>query len=183
MRLADFSQLPLTKPEEISRKHEIAAFTCERDSLDDWLKNQALKSNSAGDSKVFVILEEGGEVIGYYAISAGSVSRKEATRKIGANAPDPVPMALIGRLAIHKNHQRQNIGSALLRDAILRIAQAAEHMGIKGIMVHALDDDSAKFYAERGFQPSKVDGHHLMISISEVTAELLSPPKTDTKVE
>ena len=114
---------------------------------------------------------------GYYAISAGSVCRKESTRKIGRNAPDPVPMALIGRLAVHHGMQQQGIGSALLRDAILRIAQAAEHMGIKGIMVHALDDGSAKFYAQRGFRPSKVDGHHLMISMSELTAELSAPPE------
>lgn len=114
---------------------------------------------------------------GYYAISAGSVCRQEATRKIGRNAPDPVPMALIGRLAVRQGMQRQGVGSALLRDAILRIAQAAEHMGIKGIMVHALDDDSAEFYAKSGFRPSKVDDHHLMISMSEVTAELSAPPK------
>ncbi len=116
-------------------------------------------------------------MVGYYSISAGSVSREVATRKIGRNAPNPVPMALIGRLAVHKDTQRQGVGSALLRDAILRIAQAAEIMGIKGIMVHALDDDSANFYARCGFRPSKVDDHHLMISMSEVTVELSSPPK------
>lgn len=114
---------------------------------------------------------------GYYAISAGSVCRKEATRKIGINAPDPVPMALIGRLAVQQGMQQQGIGSALLRDAILRIAQATEHIGIKGIMVHALDDDSAEFYAQRGFRPSKVDDHHLMISMSDVAAELSISPK------
>lgn len=86
-------------------------------------------------------------------------------------------MALIGRLAVHQGMQQRGIGSALLRDAILRIAQAAEHLGIKGVMVHALDDDSAEFYAKRGFRPSKVDAHQLMISMSEVTAELSSPPE------
>ena len=108
----------------------------------------------------------------YYAISAGSVCRKDATRKIGRKAPDPVPMALIGRLAIHQGMKQQGVGSALLRDTVLRIAQAAEHMGIKGIMVHALDDDSAEFYVQRGFRPSKFDDYHLMISMPEVTAEL-----------
>ena len=141
------------------------------------MNNQALKSNTTGDSKVFVICNDDGQVAGYYAISAGSVRRQEATRKIKRNAPDPVPMALIGRLAVHQGMQQQGVGSALLRDAILRIAQAGEHMGIKGIMVHALDDDSAKFYAKRGFRPSKVDNRHLMISMAELTAELSSPPE------
>ncbi|MCJ7590522.1 MAG: GNAT family N-acetyltransferase, partial [Woeseiaceae bacterium] len=118
-----------------------------------------------------------GEVAGYYSVSAGSVSRKEATRKIGANAPDPVPMALLGRLAVHKDMHKQGIGSALMRDAILRVAQAAELLGIKGIMVHAIDADAARFYAERGFRPSKIDERHLMISMLEVIAELSSPPK------
>lgn len=140
------------------------------------MQNYALESNAAGDSKVFVVRNTSGEVAGYYSISAGSVSRKEATRKIGRNAPDPVPMALIGRLAVHKDMQQQGIGSALMRDAILRVAQASEFLGIKGIMVHALDDDAAKFYTERGFRPSKVDDQHLMISMSELTAELSSPP-------
>lgn len=170
-------QLPLTQPEEISGARNVAEFACGRDSLDDWLKYKAAKSNATGDSKVFVICDDRGRVAGYYSISAGSVSRKEATRKIGRNAPDPVPMALIGRLAVHQDRQCQGIGSALLRDAILRIAQAAEYLGIKGIMVHALDDDSAKFYAKCGFRQSKVDEYHLMISMSEVTAELSSPPK------
>ena len=86
-------------------------------------------------------------------------------------------MALIGRLAVHQDMQQQGIGSALMRDAILRIAQASEYMGIKGIMVHALDDAAAKFYTDLGFRPSKVDDHHLMISMSEVTVELSTPPK------
>ena len=73
--------------------------------------------------------------------------------------------------------QQQGIGSALLRDAVLRTAQAAEYMGIKGIMVQALDDDSVKFYVRCGFRPSKIDDRHLMISMSEVTAELSSPPE------
>lgn len=86
-------------------------------------------------------------------------------------------MALIGRLAVHKDMQQQGIGSTLMRDAVLRVAQAAEFMGIKGIMVHALDDDAARFYTQCGFHPSKIDAHHLMISMSEVTAELSAPPK------
>ena len=173
----DSSLPPLTKPEQIDRKHKVVGFTCGRDSLDDWLQNYALKSNAAGDSRVFVICNTSGEVAGYYSVSAGSVNRKEATRKIGTNAPNPVPMALIGRLAVHKDMQKQGIGAALMRDAVLRVAQAAEIMGIKGIMVHALDADAARFYAERGFHPSKIDDHHLMISMSEVIAELSSPPK------
>lgn len=167
---------PPTKPEEINRNHNVAGFTCGRDSLDDWLKNRALKSSAAGDSKVLVICNEGGEVVGYYAICASSVSRKEATSKLKRNAPDPIPMGLIARLAVRDDMQKQGIGPALLRDAILRISQAAEKIGVKGILVHALDDDAASFYAHSGFRPSTIDEHHLMISLAEIIAELSSPP-------
>lgn len=151
-------------------------FTCGRDSLDHWLKNRAAKSNDARDSKVFVICNEAGEVVGYYAICAGSVSHEEATPKLRRNAPDPIPMGLIGRLAVRDDMNGRGIGRALLRDAILRIAQASENIGIKGILVHALDDDAANFYTHLGFRPSTIDEHHLMISLKEITAELSSPP-------
>jgi len=140
------------------------------------LKNRALKSNAAGDTKVFVICNEGGEVIGYYAICAGAVSHKEATRRLKRNAPDPIPIALIARLAVREDMQKQGIGPALLRDATLRISQAAEKIGVKGILVHALDDEAASFYTYFGFRPSSIDKHHLMISMTEIIAELSSPP-------
>jgi len=115
-------------------------------------------------------------VVGYYAICAGSVSRKEAIRKLKHNAPDPIPMGLIARLAVREDMQKQGIGPALLRDAILRISQAAEKIGIKGILVHALDDDAASFYAHSGSRPSTTNEHHLMVSLAEIVAELSSPP-------
>lgn len=162
----------VTKPEELTRYHALANFSCGRESLDDWLKNRALKSNTAGDSKVFVVNNDERIVVGYYAISAGSVVRKNATSKLRRNAPDPIPMGLIGRLAVDKDLQGQGIGPALLKDAILRIAQASSHMGIKGILTHAIDDEAARFYSRHGFHPSPIDDHHLMVSLQEIAAAL-----------
>ena len=172
MQSAEPKRPPLTKPEELNRDHDISGFSCGRESLDDWLKNRALRSNVAGDSKVFVICNDSGEVIGYYAISAGPVCRDGAVSKLKRNAPDPIPMALIGRLAVRTNMQGRGIGPALLRDAVLRISQASEHIGVKGVLVHALDDDAAKFYAHMGFQSSPTSDYHLMISLREVVAQL-----------
>lgn len=175
MQSAEPARPPLTKPEELTRDHNIAGFSCGRESLDDWLKNRAVKSNAAGDSKVFVINNDAGEVVGYYAISAASVTHKEAISKLRRNAPDPIPMALIGRLAVREDMQGHDIGPALLRDAILRIVQASNHMGIKGVLVQALDEDAANFYSHQGFHPSPIDDNHLMISLKEITAELSAP--------
>lgn len=115
-------------------------------------------------------------MVGYYAICAGSISHKEAISKLKRNAPNPIPMGLIARLAVREDMQEQGIGPALLRDAILRISQAAEKIGVKGILVHALDDEAASFYAHLGFRPSAINEHHLMVSLAEIIAELSSPP-------
>lgn len=165
-------RLRLTKPLALNRDHEVSGFRCGRESLDDWLENRALKSNTAGDSRVFVICDRPGEVVGYYAISAGSVRRNEAVGKIKRNAPDPIPVALIGRLAVRIDFQGRGIGPALLRDAILRISQASEHIGVKGVLVHALDEKAASFYARMGFRPSPASDYHLMISLKDIAAEL-----------
>jgi len=162
----------LTKPEELNRDHDVSGFCCGRESLDDWLKNRALKSNMAGDSRVFVICNRSGEVVGYYAVSAGSVRRHDAVGKTKRNAPDPIPMALIGRLAVRVDLQGHGVGPALLRDAVLRISQASEHIGVKGVLVHALDEEAARFYARMGFRPSTASDRHLMISLKDIAAEL-----------
>lgn len=164
--------MSVTKPEKLAHHHALAQFSCGRESLDDWLKNRALKSSTAGDSKVFVVNNDEREVVGYYAISAASVVRKNAISKLRRNAPDPIPMGLIGRLVVHKEMQGRGLGPALLRDAILRIAQASAHMGIKGILTHAIDEEAAKFYAHHGFSPSPINDHHLMVSLCEIAAEL-----------
>lgn len=166
----------LSRPEELNRDHNVTGFRCGRESLDDWLKNRALKSNAAGDSRVFVTCNHSDEVVGYYAVSAGSVRRRDAVGKIKRNAPDPIPMALIGRLAVRFDYQGEGIGPALLRDAVLRVSQASESIGIKGILVHALDEEAAKFYVRMGFRPSMASEFHLMISLRDVGAELERGP-------
>jgi len=172
MSTTDSKRRRLNNPEELNRDHDVSGFVCGRESLDDWLKNRALKSNAAGDSRVFVVCDDALEVVGYYAISAGSVGRDNAVGKIKRNAPDPIPMALIGRLAVRNDLQGQGIGPALLRDAILRISQASQHIGVRGVLVHALDEEAARFYVRMGFRPSPASDFHLMISLKDIVAEL-----------
>lgn len=174
--MTDPDKTRLSKPEELQRDHDVSGFSCGRESLDDWLKNRAFKSNAAGDSRVFVICDCSREVIGYYAISAGSVCRDDAVGKIKRNAPGPIPMALIGRLAVRADYQGHGVGPALLRDAVLRISQASEHIGVKGVLVHALDDEAASFYARMGFRPSAASDYHLMVSLQDIAVELERGP-------
>ena len=170
--MTDSEKPRLGKPEEIQRHHDVSGFSCGRESLADWLKDRAFKSNAAGDSRVFVICDHSGEVVGYYAISAGSIRRDVAVGKIKRNAPDPIPMALIGRLAVGVDCQGHGAGPALLRDAVLRISQASEHIGVKGVLVHALDDEAANFSKRMGFRPSAASDYHLMVSLQDIVVEL-----------
>jgi len=166
------SRLRLLSPEPITRDHKVAGFSCGRESLDRYLIRDALKRDAAGDAKVVVLATTDLEVIGYYTVSSASVSRKAATRNLRRNSPESVPMALIGRFAIDSRYQRQGLGMALMKDAILRIALASEQIGIKGVLLHAIDDDAKAFYASCGFRASGVDDNLMMVSLREIAAEL-----------
>ena len=167
----------LSKPHEITRDHHVAGFSCGKPELDDWLERRALKNHAAGDTRVFVITNEASEVVAYVAISAASVARESATSKLRRNAPDPVPMGLIARLAVRKDMKGQKIGPSLLREAILRIVNASEHIGIRGILVHAMDADAVSFFRHMGLHPSPIDEMTLIVSMREIEAELPREPQ------
>jgi GNAT superfamily N-acetyltransferase len=107
---------------------------------------------------------EGEHVVGYYCLSSGALASSDAPGPIRRNMPDPIPMAILGRLAINRNWQGRGIGAALLRDAVLRTAQAAHIMGIRGLLVHAISEDAKAFYARYGFIASP--GHPMTLVLS-----------------
>jgi len=117
------------------------------------------------------------EVLGYYTISASSVSHEKAVPKLRRNSPDPIPMALIGRFAIQRDLQGQGIGCALMRDAILRIFQASEMIGIKGILLHAIDENAKNFYAHPGFSESGMEDSLMMVRLKDIADELQRGPE------
>jgi GNAT superfamily N-acetyltransferase len=106
-------------------------------------------------------------VVGYYSLAAGSMLHRLATGSVRRNMPDPVPVALLGRLAIDRRRQGKGLGLALLRDAILRVVGAAETIGVRAMLVHAISDEARTFYEHWGFKPSPVDPMTLMITIDE----------------
>lgn len=162
----------LSKPQEITRDHKVAGFSCGKPELDQWLERRALTNHVSGASKVIVITNEVAEIVAYIAISAASVARDRATSKLRRNAPDPIPMGLIARLAVRSDKKGRNIGPALLREAIFRIVNASEQIGIRGVLVHAMDADAVSFYKRMGFHPSPIDQMTLMISLRDIQAEL-----------
>lgn len=155
----------MNRPESITADHVVAEFDSGRSVLDDWLASRALRNEREGGSRTYV-LSDGGVVSGYYRLSAGSVMHRVAPGSIRRNMPDPIPVVLLGRLAVARTHQGRGIARALVRDAILRTLQVAEIAGIRALLVHARDEDTAVFYRHLGFVGSAIDSLVLMLPLA-----------------
>jgi len=163
----------LAPPEKLSPQHDLTHFQCGEPALDDWLRRRALQNEESGASRTYVLCA-GNRVVGYYALAVGAVAHADAPGRVRRNMPDPVPVMIIGRLAIEQTMQGQSIGPALLRDAVLRTMQAAEIAGIRAILVHAISDRAKRFYEKWGFVSSPVDPMTLMITLAEAQKVLAS---------
>ena len=157
--------MTLTEPQPISPEHVLSGFDSGQPSLDSWLISRAEKNERGGGSRTYVVCNDG-VVVAYYCLSTGSVARKESPGRIRRNMPDPIPVMLIGRLAVDRGYQGQGIARALVRDAILRTLRAAKIAGIRALLVHALDQDAAGFYRHLGFMPSPLDPLVLALPMS-----------------
>ena len=135
--------LPALKaPAPIRPDHHCDDFDSGVPILDDWLRKRALNNQTSGASRTYVVCTEDNVVAGYYCISAGAVAHEHAPKPLRRNMPDPIPVVVMGRLAIDKRYQRLGLGRGLLKDAVLRTIQASELAGIKAILVHAISEDA-----------------------------------------
>jgi GNAT superfamily N-acetyltransferase len=113
-----------------------------------------------------------GKVVGYYALATGAVTLRVATGRTRRNMPDPIPVMIVGRLAVDNAFQAKGLGRALLRDAILRTTQAADIGGIRAILVHAISDEAKRFYERYGFTPSPLDPMTLVMTVGDARKAL-----------
>ena len=135
-------------------------------SLDMCLRSKALKNEGKG-SRTYVVCQ-GDRVVGFYSLAVGSVAHEFSPGNIKRNMPDPVPVMILGRLAVDQSAQGKCIGKALVRDALLRTIQAASIAGIRAILVHALHDRAATFYQECGFRASPVSPLAFMLRLEDI---------------
>jgi GNAT superfamily N-acetyltransferase len=156
-------------PRPISQSDDVAAFDSGEPTLDEYIRSKALNNHAGGASRCFVTCRDG-RVVGYYALASGAVSRTEVSGKFRRNMPDPIPVILLSRLAIDRKHQGRGLGENLLRDAIARCVQVAEQIGVRAILVHAIDDEARSFYARYQFEPSPTDPLHLVLLIKDAKA-------------
>jgi GNAT superfamily N-acetyltransferase len=162
-------------PEKLSSEHDVSEFASGEPLLDDWLRRRALVNELSGASRTYVVCV-GPRVVGYYTLSAGALTHAQAPGRTRRNMPDPIPVIVLGRLAVGKEAQGKGIGTGLLRDAVLRTLQAAGIAGIRAIMVHAISDDAKRFYEKYGFVESPIEPMTVMIAIA-----VLSPLSTPTR--
>lgn len=158
--------LALKAPEPLAAHHQLAHFTCGESVLDDWLRQRALANQSSGASRTFVVADPSQQVYGYYALAAGAITHQMATGGVRRNMPDPIPVLVLGRLAVDTHAQGLKLGGALLQDAVNRAMSVSQNLGARALLVHALHDKAKAFYQHYGFQPSPIDHLVLMLRLS-----------------
>lgn len=159
--------MTLSAPEPLAAHHDLLAFACGVESLDRWLKRRALKNQATGASRTFVVCD-GNRVVAYYALASSAVVAEVATSRLRRNMPDPIPVVVLARLAIDRSLQGSGLGRALVRDACLRVLAAADAIGIRGMIVHALSESAQAFYERVGFDSSPLDPMILMATVADL---------------
>jgi GNAT superfamily N-acetyltransferase len=154
----------LEAPAPLSETHRVEGFSSGVQALDEWLIRRAWHNQTTGASRTYVVLAAGA-VVGYYCLASGALALREAPGGIRRNMPDPIPMAILGRLAVDRSWQGQGLGVALLRDAVERTRAASVILGIRGLFVHALSQTAADFYARYGFVASPTNPLTLVLSL------------------
>jgi GNAT superfamily N-acetyltransferase len=158
--------LALTPPHPIGADGDLSQFDCGEEALNDWLRRYALKSE--GVSARSYVVKHQGVVVGYYCLATGAVARSDVPGKMRHGLPDLIPVMVLGRLATDKTYQGRGIGSFLLKDALLRTLQVSAQVGIRALLVHAIDDRAAAFYAGVGFKALPAGSRTLLLPIESL---------------
>ncbi|NEX23721.1 GNAT family N-acetyltransferase [Thiorhodococcus mannitoliphagus] len=157
-------------PAPLTAGHRLDDFDSGEPSLDQWLKQRALRNEARGASRTYVVCADG-QVVGYYCLATASISAEIAPGALRRNMPDPIPAMVLGRLAVERTWQGHGVGKALMRDAVLRTVQVSEMVGVKALLVQALSDAAVRFYEEHGFRPFPANPRTLFLLLSEVFRE------------
>ena len=148
----------------------VALFDCGHSALNQFLQRFALVNQRANSAQTYVSCESGtNTVAGFYSLVVGSVEPSTAaSRVVKGLARHPVPVMILARLAIDQKYQGAGLGTALLKDTLLRTLQAADIAGVRAVLVHARDAAARNWYLHWGFEPSPTDPYHLFLLIKEM---------------
>ena len=157
---------------KLAATDQVDAFDCGQAALNQFLQRYALVNQKANSAQTYVFCQ-GDVVVGFYSLAVGSVEPGTApSRVMKGLARHPIPVMILARLAVDKEHQRKRLGQALLKDALLRTAQAADIAGIRCLLVHAKDDAAQQWYESWEFVPSPTDPYHLFLMLKDLKGML-----------
>lgn len=158
-------------PSPLTDQQELAAFSSGDDILDDWLRRRARANQASGASRTYVLCRER-RAVGYYALASGGLALAGGPGRFRRNMPDPIPVVVLGRLAVDRSEQGRGLGRALFQDAALRTLHASETIGVRGLLVHAISPAAQAFYLALGLEPSPLDPMTLMATLDDLRASM-----------
>ena len=162
----------LSPVETLDETHDVSSFECGKELLDRFLKRFALANQRADSARTYVVCRKS-VVVAYYSLAAGAVEHAAAPVRIGKGlARHPIPVMLLARLAVDRTQQGRGIGKALIKDALLRTAAAADIVGVRALLVHAKDDEARAWYQSLDFEPSPTYPYHLFLLMKDLRANL-----------
>ncbi|MCK7578293.1 MAG: GNAT family N-acetyltransferase [Chromatiales bacterium] len=165
-------ELLYTPVRKLTATDRIDAFDCGQAALNQFLQRYALVNQKANSAQTYVCCR-GDLVVGFYSLAVGSVDPEAAPSRVAKGlARHPVPVMILARLAVDKAHQRKGLGQALLKDALLRTAQAADIAGIRCLLVQAKDEAARDWYESWEFEPSPSDPYHLFLMLKDLKSLL-----------
>lgn len=167
------TQTGFSTVEKLAANHDLDRFDCGKEPLNRFLQRHALINQAANAARTYVVCSDGGRVVGYYSLAVGAVEHGSAPGRITRGlARHSVPVMLLARLAVDRTVQGSGHGKALLKDALLRTAQAAEIAGIRALLVHAKDDEAKAWYESFDFEAGPTDPYHLFLLMKDIKALL-----------
>ena len=143
---------PVDPPEPLAPRHDLSQFSSGVPVLDAWLRSKARLNEARGGARTYVACD-GDRVAGFYSLAASSVERHRASSRIGRNMPDPIPVILLGQLAVDEDYRGHRLGTDLLLDAGRRALAASRTIGARAVIVQAIDEEAKAFYVRFGYRP------------------------------
>lgn len=160
--------MTLRAPAPLAAQHRLEGFDCGKPALDDWLLRHARQAQGSGSAKTFVVAEDNGCVAGYFSLTVGQVDTLEAPERVRKGMGQyPVPVVILARLAVSREHQGLGIGVGMLQDAIRRTMLIAEQAGIRAMLTHPIDEEAARFYTRFGFIASPLREQQLLLPLKD----------------
>ncbi|CAN5560009.1 GNAT family N-acetyltransferase [soil metagenome] len=161
----------LGPPAPLDETHDTQRFQCGKPPLDDWIIQHAFRSEGKS-ARTYVVAKGGTVVVAYYCLAMGGVLRNEVPRKIRHGLPATVPVMILGRLAVDSLHQGKGLGAGLLKDAMMRTVAVSRSVGMRAMLIHAIDDEAMVFYTRYGFLRFPADSRTLFMPIETIIAAL-----------